>query len=306
MKKSLLVLVLVVFLCCVFSLSACSKVEINPSPESFSWMSKLDDSLLLSEIAIPGTHDSGATRSGFIYNWGHNQDLGIADQLAIGARFFDIRLGVKKGKLEVYHSFLKQNVSFDSVVSDCKAFLEKNPNEVVLMCIKRERSDSITELVHDKIDKDSSLWYTQNAIPALGEVRGKIVLFRRFEDDKEFGVNLQDGFVDNDTFDVDNGVKCHVQDYYKYDNKASKSKEWDAIQNCLTYQKSNNEYVINFTSGYYQLISFIPIPRIKETAEYVHPRFLDYAKEHKENIKGIILFDLVTEELTKAVYQVNG
>lgn len=57
---------------------------------SSNWMNYIDGSTLLSQINIPGTHDSGTT---YIKGSAANQcqNLTIADQLELGARYLDIR-----------------------------------------------------------------------------------------------------------------------------------------------------------------------------------------------------------------------
>ena len=53
------------------------------------WCQKLDDSLLISEISIPGTHDSCATYGS--YNCLKTQSWDLNTQLYAGIRYFDIR-----------------------------------------------------------------------------------------------------------------------------------------------------------------------------------------------------------------------
>ena len=306
MKKSFILLCGVVLCVLAVFFVGCDKTtEIYPNELSSNWMGAISDDAALSEISIPGTHDSGATRSGFIYNFGHNQDLSIIDQLSVGVRFLDVRLTLKKDKLKVYHGVLNQKKTFEEVVDDCSTFLKAHSTETIIMSVKKESGDDISNAVKTVVQKDPTLWYLENEVPTLGEVRGKIVLFRRYDGD--IGLNLSDGFQDNATFDVDNGVKCHVQDYYKVGTKNGLSSEWTAIEECLKYAKTaeKGEYVINFTSAYYTTLSFINLPKIKQTAAYVHPLVSDYLTSHVGDRFGIVLFDLVNEELATAVYKTN-
>ena len=79
-------------------------VPINKNYKVDPWMSKVNDSKLITEMSIPGTHDSGATHS-FFDVAGKCQDLSIKSQLKIGVRFFDIRLQQVNNKLNVVHIF---------------------------------------------------------------------------------------------------------------------------------------------------------------------------------------------------------
>jgi hypothetical protein len=62
-----------------------------------NWMSNLRNDAPVIELSIPGTHGSAADSStSFIFNfvpgpW-KTQELSIADQLAIGVRFIDLRI----------------------------------------------------------------------------------------------------------------------------------------------------------------------------------------------------------------------
>ena len=74
------------------------------------WMAALPDERAVSEIVIPGTHDCASQNAqlGFITKC---QALDIAQQLNIGARYLDIRLGAVDGALKLYHGFTKCKAS---------------------------------------------------------------------------------------------------------------------------------------------------------------------------------------------------
>ena len=81
------------------------------------WMGDLPDSQRLTELAIPGSHDSTATID---YKFGElviadtakTQNLTIDEQLRVGTRFLDIRLLQEQGILETYHGIVKQEMPF--------------------------------------------------------------------------------------------------------------------------------------------------------------------------------------------------
>ena len=63
-----------------------------------TWMSKLDDNTNITDLTIPGTHDSGANFDVpilppliYVPDTSKNQDLSIRNQLNIGVRYLDIR-----------------------------------------------------------------------------------------------------------------------------------------------------------------------------------------------------------------------
>ncbi len=331
MKKSAIFLSIIVLLIC-FSLAGCKSASLDLSFDEYSsrWMGDIDDNTLLSSVSIPGTHDTGALRIGGIYDLGTTQDHTIKQQLQAGVRFFDIRLGNKRGKLEVYHNFLKQGITCEQLFDDCREFLQNHPTECILMSIKQEHGDSITDTLVQKIKQEPELWYTRYAVPTVGEVRGKIVLFRRFDCEEEMGVNLRSGMpnkiktqispkwnnglyrknmypYESGFRDFDFGVHCFVQDYYNLRIKSNIVEGWKAIVDCFEYAKSADKdtYVINFTSCYYNLSANIPLPNARAAAEAMHEYLNEYLPKHPKDDYRIVLFDFVDEELSKSIYLAN-
>ena len=307
MKKISLIIVCIVMVTAVaVSLVGCDEEEFTSKPLSAQWMGQLDDSSLLSSISIPGSHDSGSIRKGGIFEFSHTQNLTIEQQLLSGVRFFDIRLGFKKGKLGIYHGFLYQKVTFDDVIKVCKDFLAAHPTETILMSIKHEHGDSVTTAVVEKIQEEPSLWYTANSNPTLGQVRGKIVLFNRIDGAQQLGIDLN-GMGDNCTSDVNNGVPIHVQDYYNVGKKKNLYSEWEEIQACFEYAKTapQGTFVINFTSCYYPLIKGLPLPLIPKSASYIRG-YLDEYYKTATGFQGIVLIDFVDEAIAESIYNLNS
>ncbi|HVM12690.1 MAG TPA: PKD domain-containing protein, partial [Actinomycetota bacterium] len=158
-------------------------------------MKGLDDTLPLTRLSIPGTHDTGAYNEGGAATLTQSMDLG--EQLRSGIRAWDIRLrdqGGDKG-LGVFHGPVYQRLDFaDNVLYDAYMFLEDHPKETVLIRIKYEPENKDTE--PDDFDRsiaDDLQWYIDrgrvyvppNPPPAdsattLGDVRGKIVILENF------------------------------------------------------------------------------------------------------------------------------
>lgn len=123
----------------------------------------------------------------------------ITSQLHSGIRVLDIRLAVRPSGLVAYHGSMSQRVPFPDFLSRIIAYLQSpiGSSETVVMSIKQEEDgrrtppSTFSALVHDVVtltesqaqEKGSSLWYLEDRIPTLGEVRGKIVLFSRFGPD---------------------------------------------------------------------------------------------------------------------------
>ena len=137
----------------------------------------------------------------------------LSTQLHSGIRVLDIRLGVVPQpsslqttadtyKLIAYHGLWPQKTPFTSMLNDLFKFLSSpiGSRETIVMSIKQEDYNVtpgplFSKLVRDTIihgpggwdksetDDDKGMWFLENRIPKLGEVRGKVVMFSRFGGD---------------------------------------------------------------------------------------------------------------------------
>lgn len=157
------------------------------------WMKYVDDNKFLDELSIPGTHDSGTCsvdndtepQSSQVKC---QQDY-IPTQLLEGIRYFDIRLG-KGDDPGIDHGIfylLKKDGNYlhlSDVIGYFKTFLNENPSEALIMRASRGNDEATDESITTAFAKvmadNPNLFYTSSHVPTLGEVRGKIVLLRRF------------------------------------------------------------------------------------------------------------------------------
>ncbi len=157
------------------------------------WMKYVDKNKFLDELSIPGTHDSGTCS---VDNDTEpqtsqvkcQQDY-IPTQLLEGIRYFDIRLG-KGDDPGIDHGgfyLFKKDGNFlhlSHVIGYFKTFLKENPSEALIMLVSRGNDEAtdegITTAFAKVLDANPDLFYTSSRVPTLGEVRGKIVLLRRF------------------------------------------------------------------------------------------------------------------------------
>lgn len=173
------------------------------------WMKYVDDKKYLDELSIPGTHDSGTCSvdndTEPQTSLAKCQQDYIPTQLLEGIRYFDIRLG-KGDNPGIDHGIcylLKKDGNFlhlSDVIGYFKTFLSENPTEALIMLASRgndEATDeSLTTAFAKVMDENPNLFYTSSHVPTLGEVRGKIVLLRRFGlagnsvDGHTWGLNL--------------------------------------------------------------------------------------------------------------------
>ena len=151
------------------------------------WMALLPDQTRLSQLSIPGTHDSGAYVTGG--RSVETQSMNLTRQLNAGIRVWDIRLGTNDsscpaGTLWVFHGSACQGLKFDDdILRAAESFLVAHQGETLLMRVKYSHGtqDRFAERVQEDLSQFPSLIYTgENDNPTLGEIRGKIVILQDF------------------------------------------------------------------------------------------------------------------------------
>jgi 1-phosphatidylinositol phosphodiesterase len=169
-------------------------IHTNHQPNYTQWMSALPDALPLSSLSIPGTHNSHTKYRALPSV--RCQVTDIKNQLDHGIRFLDIRLqpvhatDASTKDLYLVHGAFPISLTgpkyFAPVLQTCLDFLIQHPRETVLISLKREGIGSATDehlarlLDEHYIKPHAEKWYTDTALPYLSEVRGKLVLVRRF------------------------------------------------------------------------------------------------------------------------------
>ena len=285
-----------------------SKLKSSSSYQLNNWMGSLNDNLLLSELSIPGTHQSCAQHE----NWPGTakcQEISLNDQLNIGVRFLDIRCRHYKDAFVLHHGAVYQKYNFNDVLKECWDFLKNNPSECIIMSIKEEHDPhnntrSYEETFDTYVKKNPEGWELSASISSLGDVRGKIVLFRRFNIKKGTkGIKANYKWKDNTTFSINTSYSSlRIQDYYKVDNK---SKKWDSITALFDDATSgaNDVLHVNFSSGYSPGI--FGIPDIPEISDYINPKLISYFENNTSGRYGSVLMDFVSEENCSLIVATN-
>ncbi|MCR5154045.1 MAG: phosphatidylinositol-specific phospholipase C domain-containing protein [Lachnospiraceae bacterium] len=298
----------------------------GPDEMSLSWMSGLSDSLMLSEVSLPGTHDSSTKNIIFHYSF-QCQDTTIKEQLMNGFRFFDLRTALctnddGSAGLCMMHgpghckNEIGKNLTLREILADVYDFLEAHPSEGVVIMVSRERDadsfDETRKVLYNEIALNKDKWYLGNTIPSIGEIRGKIVLATRFYDGSfkegvDPGLNLdsksqgfkeiRDYFVEEQVINLA-GESIWVQNFSEY-NYTTK---WDFFKKVLDGNyTSEKSFLINYLStsrGYL----FLPHPKVN--ASHLNPNLLSYPFE-KGKSYGIILVDFGTKEIAEKIYLTN-
>lgn len=132
----------------IFSKSQGQEVSTIDFAVFIAWMSGLDGELYLSQLSIPGTHDSAATRkyapSCRDVNFCVCQSMTLVEQLDAGIRFFDIRLRHIEDNFAIHHGSVFLNRFFHQVMTDFRSFLGNNKEEVIIMSYQKAHTEEDT------------------------------------------------------------------------------------------------------------------------------------------------------------------
>lgn len=190
-----------------------------------SWMSFIPDETKISEISIPGTHNSLSRQLDEITQ---TQTLDIKSQLDAGIRFFDVRFKYLNDKLIGFNGDTQQDTNFDTFLETINDFLTAYQSETVLIRVKNEagaaiEQDDFWERFKVVVDKyESNFFIPNNEDYLLGEARGKFVFIRDFNAKSRIGIHqgsffIQDeyDFKDNwDLYDKYKDIQLHF-DYFQ-------------------------------------------------------------------------------------------
>ncbi|KAI1164221.1 PLC-like phosphodiesterase [Nemania serpens] len=233
-----------------------------------NWMAAVPDAVPIARLNIPGTHDaatwnySQATQDGLagatrcdgttagparVYRC---QRRSIAEALEGGVRFFDLRFALDPldARLAFWHgpALLSDRAGVEDVLFGFYAWLDAHPSETVLLSFQYEHgtranasSDArVQRMLFETLTSGGAaaryVDQRRGTLGTLGEARGKIMLFRRFDLDAlppafeaampglhmapgKWADNDPDGFelVFNDTAAAAGGAgSAYIEDYY--------------------------------------------------------------------------------------------
>lgn len=278
-------------------------------------MKDIPDSTLISDINIPGTHDACAKHVA-LPHFTKCQNKTIAELLDIGVRLFDIRIEKREEKLVTVHSIITcrkslfgEPVYFDDVFNACLDFLRRNPSETIILSIKRDNGpDGVTTFnwFYDKFIRGNSCWYTDAAIPTLGNVRGKLILFNRTTAE---GMGKDEAGLDFTAWEQMSPEEAGnpvikkfpltdenyiIQDLYKL----HPARKWEIILSLLNWEAPEKMIAINYLSGNDAIHS----PRVY--SRFINRKFMRYPLV-KGKKYGWFFIDYAKYELTKKITESN-
>lgn len=183
------------------------------------WMARVPGEKRVSELSLPGTHDTMSIKSGDIWQ---NQTMTLMQQLNSGLRVFDMRVRHVNNRYRMHHGIIDQDTYFDDVLRDINDFLAANPSETVLFRLKRTDGSGNSRSYNDTLDEyllnQGERHYTGHSDnPTLDEIRGKFVIMQEFGG-ADYGIpysslDIQDDFsltTNWDLYDKWTSVKNHI------------------------------------------------------------------------------------------------
>lgn len=284
-----------------------------------NWMRGLSDEIKISQINIPGSHDSTAVIQS--YSNFKNQTWCLSDQLKSGIRYLDIRIGVVSESLLFFHGNKHNNISFFDALSILEDFLTKNPSEFIIIRLKKETDeyelkdksnneenskDKFKELVLNHIELFNDIILCKKEAPLVKQARGKIWILQ---------LNIELNSKDWNTAIVQDDFWLDKPEKLEYKKKLikktlikSQNMELDEIINVnddnnkkmIVYNKKAEVFVNHFSAVGLQELGFFPYYVTYQTNEIL---FDSDIKE--KQFFGILLFDFISEEIIERVIKSN-
>jgi 1-phosphatidylinositol phosphodiesterase len=287
-----------------------SAARVTASYSLTNWMGSLDDGTSLSAISIPGSHESGSTIEPFP-GTAACQNLSIGNQLAAGVRYFDIRCVNVDNAFLIQHGVIFQDLDFGDVVSAMFSFLSANPSETILMNVKEEEpeegsSNTFEQTFDSYVAENPNGWYLADSVPNLGDVRGKIVLFRRFSAESlPLGVDVTD-WGNNEAFAIAGDAQLQIEDDYIVTSTSSKWNDVTANLNAASRSGGSGTVYLTFTSGYENWGLFgVSIPDITAVSNVINPDLTSYFQSNTSGMFGITAMDFVDSGKASLIIATN-
>lgn len=287
-----------------------------------NWMKGISEQKLLSEINIPGTHDSGTKNIEKEVGKYQCQNLSISGQMKIGVRYFDIRCTPRKDKGDaqyINHASVPclnecgKELTLDEVIETGKQFLLKNPTETLIYQIKNEGGGSNDKRLCNYLGKyinNDEIW-SKPYIPQLKEARGKIVLVRRFTfkanifnlTEDKYGINLS-------SWDSECFWKMHTNTFVHVNDNAwvqdrymvGIRNKYGVVERAISEmnnpdRKPSKEWAI--------CLSSCTIPSPVKTSCEINKRLLSTQSPINAKKIGTFIVDFATEQLIRKIYMTN-
>jgi len=176
-----------------------------------NWMTFIDDSLLLTDLSLPGSYSSGMKDI--------TQSLSIEDQLNAGVRFFDFTL--QNDTLQIYFEQYNSTYTYYQTQDIFVNFLNKYSSEFLVVKITQKNNN-----FSDVIQKYIQYYWSNYTVPKIKDLRKKIFIIQDYFDNNSLYFKYTDSQVYNEIY-LDNcntstiknnilSIESYITSIYKY------------------------------------------------------------------------------------------
>lgn len=299
-------------LCLLFVVSCQNDINFDTPANhgSFSnsdWMGRLSgdaSGILISDIVIPGTHDSCSNYDFMsLSSTAAAQDLSLKQQLNAGVRFFDIRPCEVAGNLVVTHGPALQHISVFEVLQTFADFLEKHQKEFIIMAVLPEWLDEFNSsnvyrfFCSEEVEQSfgSILIKGQDlSLMTVEQCRGKIILVSR-----DYGhVKTSESSIYCTPY-RDLGVTYTAHNLQQ---------TWEQFTDIISGVVSSSSSGLNATFLSCYLEGQFGIPNIRIASSYLNPLLVDFLTETAipNESYGVIVCDHITSEICNSIIELNN
>lgn len=254
--------------------------------EGHDWMSFLPDNALVSQLSLPGSHDS-ATAEGWASssattgkNYSTAQDQKVSTQYNGGVRVFDIRPALSNGVLYNSHGTTTLSKTVETLLDEMMAFLDEHPTEFFILHMFHGGSGWSTNAAtafYNLLSKEKyagRIAQFRNTL-TVGEMRGKLLFLSR-EDasgtgkwpggylrgwDEHGYENNKGGYINvagTNDYGYNNGAaSLYMQDYANTSASGGVQSKMESIKRLFDFSTHHNVrqpgqaiWTFNFASGY--------------------------------------------------------
>lgn len=259
---------------------------------SAKWLDHISDHIRLSQLTIPGTHETCAT-GGTI--WHQCQNSSVTSQLNQGIRVMDLRIG---NGMDMYHGSTGMGINLSSVLNEVKNFLNNNPSEFVILSVKDENwsgdQTSWTNQVASLMDGTGKAYIPGSSYDyTVGELRGKFIIIRRYGYfGGSRGIDVSTWPNDWYTNSPSGTPPLMIQDAYNYAAELASSaagRKWGYAQRHMDAAKNDpNNGII-----YLNFMTATSISTPGDWANNMVPKLNNYLNSNQKGRYGFIMLDYV-------------
>ena len=305
--------------------------------DNSAWMSRVDDNAYVSQLTIPGSHDSatGHGFDGFLGAFGDSyartQDKTLTEQWQSGIRSFDLRPCVDGTELRINHGIIPTQLTLSEAFTTLCGLLDQHPTELAIVIIRHEtegddNDGSWNTKMQALLSAEPVASHAVNFTPLLkmSDVRGKILILSR----DQYGSTPVGGFITgwSHSSDINSQKKgkikgrssssqttCYIQDFYDMTAQGAPDVKRNAVHALMVFSAEQNTasriWIINHTSGYSLTASFFgstlaTSDGYRDNAATQNAAVLDFLTDHAGTL-GIVVIDFAGVDVSGS-YQVKS